>query len=275
VTNNLRRKTVKVFISADIEGVTTTTVWDETEPTHSAYPTHAKQMTDEVLACIQGAKDAGAKEIVVKDAHGMEGSNIDPTLMPSGVILLRNWTGHPYTMAEGIDKTFDAAMFVGYHSPAGRAGNPMSHTMTGNPVYIKLNGVLASEFMLYSYACALEGVPTVFLSGDKTLCEDSKALHPKLTTCDVKDGIGSMTMNYSTQDTMVKLRELSKEALSQDLSGALVKLPDHFNVEICYKTHMRAEEVSWYPGVTRKSDNTITFQSDDYFEILRTIKWII
>ena len=266
---------MKVFISADIEGITTTTVWDETEPAHSAYPLHAKQMTEEVLACIQGAKAAGAKEIVVKDAHGYVGSNIDPTRMPSGVVLLRNWAGHPYTMAEGIDKTFDAALFVGYHSPASRAGNPMSHTMTGGLVYIKLNDVLASEFMLYSYACALEGVPTVFLSGDKNLCEDSKTLHPKLVTCVVKDGIGSMTMNYSTEDTLAKIKELSEKALSQDMSSALVKLPDHFSVEICYKEHMRAEVVSWYPGVARKSDNTVVFESDDYFEILRTIKWII
>ena len=266
---------MKVFISADIEGVTTTTVWDDTDPAHASYPLHAKQMTDEVLACIQGAKDAGAKEIVVKDAHGIVGSNIDPTRMPSGVTLLRNWAGHPYSMAEGIDGSFDAALFIGYHSPAGRAGNPMSHTMSGNLVYIKLNDVLASEFMLYSYACALEGVPTVFLSGDKTLCDDSKDLHPKLVTCAVKDGIGSMTVSYSTEDTLAKIKELAKEALSQNIEDALVKLPSHFSLEICYKEHMRAEEASWFPGVERKSDNTVTFESDDYFDILRTVKWIV
>jgi len=266
---------MKLFISADIEGITTTTIWDETDLSHSAYPAHAKQMTEEVLACIQGAKKAGAKEITVRDAHGIPSTNIDPVRMPSGVTLLRNWSGHPYSMADGIDNTFDAAMFIGYHSGTSKSGNPLSHTMSGDLVYIMLNGVLASEFMLFSYACALEGVPTVFLSGDKMLCDDSKDLHPGLVTCPVKDGIGSMTKNYSTEDTLVNIRELSKKALKQDLHSALVKLPESFELEICYKEHTRAENVSWYPGVKRKNDTTITFKSDDYFEILRTIKWVV
>jgi len=266
---------MKVFISADIEGITTTTVWDETDPSHASYPAHAKQMTEEVLACIEGAQKAGAKEITVKDAHGETMTNIDPTRMPSGVTLLRNGTGHPFAMTEGVDKTFDAAMFIGYHSGASKPGNPMSHTMTGRLVYIKLNEMIVSEFMLYSYACALEGVPTVFLSGDKMLCDDSKDLHPKLITCPVKDGIGSMTINYSTVDTLSGIKELSEKALSQDLSNAVVNLSESFELEVCFKEHARAERVSWFPGVKRKNENTVSFCSDDYFEVLRTVKWIV
>jgi len=266
---------MKVFISADIEGVTTTTGWEETDPSKSSYSAHAKQMTEEVLACIEGAKKAGAKEVVVKDAHGNTATNIDPARMPSGVTLLRNWSGHPYVMAEGIDNSFDAAFFVGYHSGASKSGNPMSHTMSGRLVYMKLNDVIASEFMLYSYACALEGVPTVFLSGDKMLCEDSKNLHPKLITCPVKDGIGAMTMNYSPEDTLIKIKDLSEKALKQDLTNALTKLPDSFELEICCKEHARAEDMSWYPGVTKKSDNILTFKSNNFFEVLRAIRWIV
>lgn len=265
---------MKVFISADIEGITTTTVWDETNPSHAFYAPHAKQMTEEVLACIEGAKSAGAKEIFVKDAHG-PGMNIDTTRMPSGVKLIRSYAGHPYLMVEGVDKTFDAALFVGYHSSAGRMGNPMSHTISGRHVLLKINGVITSEFMLYSYACALEGVPTVFLSGDKMLCDDFKDLHPKLITCTVKDGLGAMTVNYSTEDTLKSIKSLSEKALKQDLSNALPKLPDHFDVEVYFKEHQHTEKVSWYPGVTKKSDNVVTFSSDCFFEVLRTIKWII
>ena len=265
---------MKVFISADIEGITTTTVWEETNSSHAFYALHARQMTEEVLACIQGAKKAGAAEIVVKDAHGA-GLNIDPTRMPSGVTLLRNSSGHPYLMANGIDSSFDAAMFVGYHSSAGRMGNPMSHTISGRHNYLKINNIVASEFLLYSYACALEGVPTVFLSGDKMLCDDFRDLHPKLVTCPVKEGIGSMTKNYSAEDTIKKIRELSEKALSQDLKKALVTLPDHFEAELCSREHMYTEKISWFPGVTKKNENTVTFRSDNFFEILRTIKWIL
>ena len=266
---------MKVFISADIEGVTTTTLWDETDPSHSSYQLHAKQMTEEVLACIHGAKKAGAKEIVVRDAHGFTATNIDPIRMPSGVTLVRNWSGHPYTMVYGVDKTFDAALFIGYHSAASKSGNPMSHSMSGKLVYIKINGEIASEFTVYSYACALEGVPTVFLSGDKMLCDDSKELHPNLITCAVKDGIGATTMNYSTEDTIKSIEKLSENALKQNLKNALTKLPDHFDVELCYKEPVFAEKASWYPEVKRENANIVTFKSNDYFEVLRMIRWII
>jgi len=266
---------MKVFISADIEGITTTNMWNETDSSHHSYPLHAAQMTEEVLACIAGAQNAGATEILVKDAHA-DANNIDPTRMPSGVSLLRNWSGHPYMMAEGIDKTFDAAMFVGYHSAAGRGGNPMAHTISGGRIQrITINGVVASEFMLYSLACALEGVPTVFLSGDRVLCEEYGGLHPKLITCPVKDGIGSATINYSTEDTLQNIAMLSEKALSQNLKGALVALPERFEVELEYKNNTLAQKASWYPMVARKSDTAVTFESGSYFEILRTIKWIV
>ena len=265
---------MKVFISADIEGITTTTVWNETDSTHNSYGPHAKQMTEEVLACIEGAKKAGAKTIVVKDAHG-SALNIDPLRVPSGVTLIRHFSGHPYIMVEGVDNTFDAAMFIGYHSSASRIGNPMSHTNYLSLNHIKINGVIASEFTLYSYACALEGVPTVFLSGDKMLCDDFKNLHPKLITCPVKDGIGSMTMNYSPQDTLQSIKQLSEKALKQDLKSALIKLPASFKVEFSFKEHTHAEKVSHFPGVKRESDTVITFKSDNFYEVLRTVRWIL
>jgi D-amino peptidase len=265
---------MKVFISADIEGVTTTTLWDETDPEHGSYSLHAQQMTDEVIACIEGAKKAGAKEFVVKDAHG-PGTNIDPTRMPSGVTLLRGWSGHPYSMSEGVDKTFDAAMFVGYHSSASRTGNPLAHTNTLSCNYIKINGVIVSEFYLYSYACALEGVPTVFLSGDKMLCDDFKDLHPKLITCVVKDGVGEKKKNYSTEDTLKNIKKLSEKALSQNLTKALVKLPSHFNVELYYKNPKLAEKYSYFPGMIKTEDSVLTFESDDYYEVLRAIQFVM
>jgi len=265
---------MKVFISADIEGVATTTLWDHTTPSHPSYGPHAKRMTDEALAAVQGAKNAGATEIVIKDAHG-PGTNIDPSRMPSGVTLLRNWSGHPYCMAQGVDKSFDAAMFIGYHSAAGRAGNPMSHTISGGNAYIKINGAYASEFLLYSWACALEGVPTVFLSGDKMLCDDSAGLHPLLVVCPVKDGLGAMTINYSPDDMTAKIAELSETALKQDLGKALVTLPDHFEAEIFFKEHVKAEKASWFPGVELVSANIVKYSSDSFFEILRTTIWII
>lgn len=145
---------MKIFISADIEGVATTTLWPETEKGSEDYRLHAQQMTMEVIAACEAASEAGASEIVVRDAHE-DGNNLDIWKLPENVTLIRGWSGHPYSMVYGIDPSFDAAIFIGYHSAASSEGNPLSHTESLNPLSVKLNEALASEFLLYSYAAAL------------------------------------------------------------------------------------------------------------------------
>ena len=264
---------MKIFISADIEGIASTTTFDECEISNPLYKAHAEQMTKEVLAACEAAKAAGANEVFVRDAHHYA-INIDMWQMPEYVTMIRGWDGHPYSMVYGINKSFDAAMFIGYHSAASRGGNPLAHTNNLGNVYIKLNGEFCSEFMLFSYACALEGVPSVFLAGDKALCDISKNLHPHLVTCAVKDGNGGLTINYSPGYAVKQIRQLAEQALKQDLKSALVTLPKHFVLEICYKEQKTAESLSHYPGIIRVDDNVLRFESDDYYEVLRALKFI-
>lgn len=264
---------MKVFISADIEGVTTTTFWPETSKGEQEYDAHAEQMTQEVIAACEGAFEAGADEIVVRDAHEY-GNNIDIQKLPEGVKLIRGWSGHPYAMVYGIDKSFDAAFFIGYHSAASCGGNPLSHTESLDPFYVKLNGVVASEFLIYSYAALLEQVPPVFLSGDKALCETSKGLYPGLVTCAVKEGAGAATINYNPKTMLRKIREGARESLKEENLKSLPHLPDNYTLEICYKNHADAEKFSYYPGVEKINDNTIQFRSPRYFEILRAFSFL-
>lgn len=273
-TTQQRRHFMKVFISADMEGVTGTTQWEECNRNSPFYAKFAEQMTKEVEAACIGAIKAGAKEIVVKDSHS-SATNIDMTGLPEGVKLIRNWSGHPYSMVDGIDSSFDAAIFIGYHAAAGRPGNPLSHTMSGVPNSIKINGQYASEFMIYSYAAALEKVPTVFVSGDATLCEDSKNLHPNLTCLAVKSGMGNLTINESPLSVIKWIESGVQAALSQDFKSALVKLPEHFNVEIKFKEHTMKTKKSYYPGMKNVDALTLQFETDDFFEVLRMIAFVI
>ena len=259
---------MKVFISADIEGTAFTTYWDETELGKNGYSAAAAEMTREVRAAVDGAIAAGATEVVVNDAHDW-GMNIDPTQMPECVTLLRGWSGSPFSMVDGIDQSFDAAMFVGYHAAAGRCGNPLSHTMTTKTTRVVLNGKPCSEFVLYSLACASVGVPTVFLAGDKTLCDDSAGMHPCLRTVAVKDGMGGLTRCMAPARAQRLIREESELALRQDLSRALIPLPGHFRLEINYKEHKNAVKFRWYPGCRMEEDCTVVFETDSCMELLR------
>ncbi len=149
---------MKVFISADIEGITGTTHWDEADKKNPDYAEFQEQMTAEVVAACEGATEAGASEIWVKDAHA-SARNLIAAKLPKDVRLIRGWSGHPFLMAQELDETFQAMLMIGYHSRAGSNANPLAHTNTGSAAYIKINDHYASEFLVHAYAAALVNVP--------------------------------------------------------------------------------------------------------------------
>ena len=202
---------MKVFISADIEGTAGITNWDEARKPHADYPEHRQQMTREVLAACDGANAAGAKEILIKDAHAT-GRNILQADLPENVRLIRGWSGHPMSMVQELDKSFDAALFIGYHSKAGDETNPLAHTLTGEVMRMRINGVPASEFLLHAYAAATVGVPVVFVSGDWQLCTDIKETNPNITAVAVSEGIGPSTVSLAPKAACAQIREGVKQA---------------------------------------------------------------
>lgn len=261
---------MKVFISADIEGTTLTNGWKETEKGNGEYEKACAQMTAEVRAACEGAIAAGADYILINDAHDY-GTNLDVASLPECVEVIRGWSGNPLGMADGISEEFDAAMFIGYHSSPSKYGSPLCHTMSLKPAKVLINGDEVSEFMLYSWACAMYGVPTVLLSGDKMLCEDSSDLHPGLHTVAVKEGWGGMTKSVHPKTACSRIREEAAKALRQDLSAAKIELPEWFELDIVYKEAKDAVKFSYYPGMLLKENNTIHTETESFMEILTAI----
>lgn len=265
----------KIFISADIEGTAFAATWDSTHIGGHDYERNRQEMTNEVIAAAEGAHAAGAELVVVKDAHG-PGINIYPEQMPEYVQLIRGWTFEPRCMVEGIDETFDAAMYIGYHNAAGEEGNVLSHTISGGAVeYIRVNGEIATEFLIYSYMAAYYGVPSILLTGDKTLCESSKSLHPNLLTVAVKDDFGGHTQGRSSKLACKKIRQAAEDACKQNLINSKIKLPEHFEVEITFKDHCKAVRSSFYPGASLLNPTTITYQSNNWYEVCRMLMFVI
>ena len=197
---------MKLFISADIEGCAGVALTDETHKKESVYQRFAEEMTEEVVAACEAAHEAGADEIVVKDGHG-DASNIDPLKMPEYVTLIRGKSGHPYNMMYGIDDSYDGVLYLGYHAPAGDPNFSISHTSTGNSLYIHLNGKVMSECMLNSYTAASHHVPVLFLSGDEEICRQAKELIPGITTVETKHGVGAATWCKAKEKVISEIRE--------------------------------------------------------------------
>jgi D-amino peptidase len=259
---------MKIYITADIEGVTGSTYWDETDQKNPYYAEAREQMTAEVVAACEGALHAGATEIWIKDAHGW-GRNLLPGRLPREVRLVRAWSGHPFSMMQEIDASFDAALAIGYHSRAGSGGSPLAHTMTGNMTYYKINGQYVSEFIINSYTAGLVGVPVVFVSGDAALCQEAQAFIPNLSTLAVMYGVGESTVSIQPQLAVDQIRAGVEAALKADVSRCRVPMPAHFSVELRFRRHADAYRASFYPGARQVEAHIIGFEADDYFEVLR------
>src|SRR5512136_2717210 len=130
---------MKVYLSADIEGVTNVTHWDEADLHKDEFQAAREQMTAEVAAACEGALEAGATEIWVKDAHD-SARNLIAARLPQATRLIRGWSGHPFMMAEELDHTFQGMLLVGYHARAASGLSPLAHTLTGGFVRMLING---------------------------------------------------------------------------------------------------------------------------------------
>jgi hypothetical protein len=119
---------LKIYISVDMEGVAGVVTADQLLPGGFEYERFRHFMTDETLAAVRAAKQAGATQIVVSDSHG-NGENLLVEAFPKDVRIVRSWPRHGAMMA-GLDKSFAAAIFIGYHASTSNSKGVRAHTFS-------------------------------------------------------------------------------------------------------------------------------------------------
>lgn len=264
---------MKVYISVDLEGLTGSTSWSSTNLGDLEHGAVAAQMKREAMAAAQGAIDAGADLVYIKDAHD-SGRNMDITGFPKQCRFIRDWTNSPESMIGGLDSSFDALLFVGYHSPAGFDGNPLSHTMNRGNNYVKFNGQICSEFLMHALYAAELGVPAVFLSGDAMLCDHVHSWDEKIRTVAVKEGLGCATISITPEEACEKIRQEAKEAVA-DRALCHLDVPESLTMEICFKDHAQARRASYYPGVKQTGPYTVEFTGNSVREVAAARMFIL
>lgn len=263
---------MKVYISVDIEGITGVTDWAETELNDPQHANASKQMKKEALAACEGAIAAGATEILLHDSHD-SGMNLWIDEFPKEVSLMRSWMFTPDSMVAGIDESFDACVFVGYHSGGGEDGNPLSHTMTHTGLFwTKVNGEIITEMELNRYACAKYKVPVVFVSGDKQLCDKAQRVMPGVETVATKTGIGGATINRCPQTVCEEIKDKVQAALTKEPQP--VPEDQSYKLEICYREHMQAHKASFYPGVKLLDAHTVSYEAKSLEDLITTFYFI-
>lgn len=164
----------KIYISADLEGVTGAVTSEQLGPGGFEYERFRRFMTGEVLAAIEGARAAGAGEILVSDSHG-NGQNLVLEMLPDDVRVVRSWP-RELTMMHGIDESFDGAVFIGYHAGTTNPEGVRAHTMSSATLTdIRINDHSSNETVWNAAVAGHFGVPVIAISGDDATIAEARA----------------------------------------------------------------------------------------------------
>jgi len=262
-------KGLKVLISVDMEGITSIVSADECNRRVSDdYQYFRKIMTLEANAAVEGALAGGAAEIVVRDAHDT-GRNILPDLLHKSARLLRDWSFGPKEMMEGIDETFGAAIFIGYHASAGKPNAILEHTWTGRITEVKLNGVSLPEAGLNALIAGYFNVPVVFVSGDQAVCDQVRGLLGEIETVAVKKGIGAATLSLHPEVSGPQIKEGVERALRNLGKYKPYRLTPPYKLVLTLKDEKMVDNGQHYPGAKRTGDWELTYESKDLMEVLK------
>jgi D-amino peptidase len=262
---NAPRK-LKVFISVDMEGVVGTVTGDQLGPTGFEYGRFREFMTREALAAVNAAKEAGATEIVVADSHG-NGENLLIELFPPDVRIVRSWPRRLQMMG-GLDRTFDAVLFIGYHASTNNAAGVRAHTFSSATLTrVALNGVNVTEGAWNAAVAGHFGVPVVMMSGDDAAIAEVRSIVGPIEAAEVKRSLG-----FHAAETMTP--QASYELIAARVRAALARvgefrpyvIPGPVTVDISFKNYRPAEVLAYLPGVERVDSHSIRFRAKDMLE---------
>jgi D-amino peptidase len=264
---------LKVFISVDMEGISGVVTSEECSRTGKDYDLFRRIMTQDANAAVEGALAAGATEIWVRDSHG-SARNILPELLNENAILVRDWSGGPKMMMEGIDETFDAVLFVGYHAKAGTPDGIIEHTMSGVVTDSAVNGVSLPEAGWNALIAGHYGVPVAFVSGDQAVCSQVEGLFGEVETVAVKGAIGAAAVCLHPEKAQAKIRAGVTKALQQLDRFKPYQLSPPYTLVLKLKTEVQVYNGQFYPGAERTGDWELTFKSAEIMEIVKAFIWM-
>jgi D-amino peptidase len=260
-------KKLKVYISVDMEGVAGVVTADQLIPSGFEYERFRRFMTDETMAAVRAANEAGAGEIVVSDSHG-NGENLLIEAFPKNVRIVRSWPRHGGMMA-GLDSSFSAAIFVGYHASTTNPKGVRAHTFSSaHYARVALNGNAVTEGEYNAAYAGAKGVPVIFVSGDDVAVAEIKSRLGDIETVETKKSLGFHSAETLTPEVSCeKIFFGVKSALSRlhDFKPYVIKTP--VTLEITFKNYTPAELLSYLRSVQRIDSHTIRFVGKDMDEV--------
>lgn len=261
---------MKVFISADMEGTAGVVAWDQTNPTDKDYDAAVALMIGEVNAAIEGALEGGAMEVVVNDSHNSM-RNLRPELLHPSAQLLSG--GHkPLSMMQGIDDSFDAVFFTGYHAMVGDGG-VLNHTYWGSIVNgVRINGRTVGETGINAAVAGYYGVPVALVTGDAAVGAEASALLENVETAVVKTAASRFSaLAVHPSAAQDRIRKAAQRSLVRigEMEPFILEPP--ITLDLSVFTTSQMDRIVLIPGVERTGARTMRYTHDDYITVFQCL----
>jgi D-amino peptidase len=260
----------RVYISVDMEGISGISGDDQVNAGGSEYGRSRKLMAEDLNAAIRGAVDAGATDVLVNDSHGGQRNLLPEDVHPSARLISHSFKR--YGMMEGLDETFDAAIFIGYHAKADAPRGLFAHTGTGVLRDLQINGRSVGEGGMNAALAAWYGVPVVLVTGDDAAVAEVKESVPGIRGVAVKRAINVRAVELKP---LTQAREEIRQASREAIAGARKPAPQRtgpFRVQMRFRNFIIPEVATAFREVESVAPDTVAFTRETMPEAYRLIR---
>ena len=262
---------LKIFISVDMEGIGGIGTAEMTRSNGKDYQLGRKLMTAEVNAVVSAIiKFNNDAQILVNDSHGDMQNLIHQELDPKVVYIQGN--KKPYGMVQGLDESYDAAIFIGYHARAGTAKGFLAHTGSGAVKGLWLNNREVGEGGLNTYFSGEMNVPIILAAGDDVFTKQ----FGNLVDCELVATKNAVTAQVAKlkHGTIVEreLFDATTRALKTIKNKRPIKLKNPVEIKLKFSTPTHAEILQAIPGMEWIDGYTVKYKANNMVEAYALIR---
>lgn len=264
---------LRIFISVDMEGATGIVHGDQLLPGQYDYGRGRDLLTRDVLSAVNAALSIdGVEHVRVCDGHGTMRNLLLERFPAKCDVVVGPASSKTLCQSEGLDESFHAVLYVGYHARAGTKGAVLPHTWVGSVIHeVRVNGVVFGECAINAALAGEFRVPPVFLSGDAAACREAREiLGEDLVTVAVKEACGPRAAICKPPErTEGEIRLGVLEALSDVRHRKPFVVAGPVRFAIVFHQQAQAERAARRGTSERTGDREVTIVRPNYLEAVR------
>ncbi len=265
-----QNQSLKIFISVDMEGIGGIGTSKMTSGSGKDYSLGRELMTEEVNAVVAAIFEHGPAQVLVNDSHG-DMQNLLHTRLDQRVQYIQG-NIKPLGMVQGLDETFDAAIFLGYHSRAGTEDGFLAHTGSGSVKGLWINGVEVGEGGMNAHFAGAYDVPVILASGDLAFTIQFEEVVETRTVA-TKEAVGSSVAKLIHPEVVRnRLRQATLDALDTLGDARPLEVGGPATVRMRFASTTRADILQAVPGMRRLDGTSVEYRAGNMVEAYKLIR---